>query len=391
MSDGFLPYGRQWIDDADIEAVTTCLKSDYLTTGPAVSAFERAFATVVQAPHAVSCHSATAGLHLAYDALGLGPGQCAIVPAITFVATANAARYCGADVIVCDVDPDNGLMTPDTLSEALQQLVGRPGLVAPVHLAGVPCDMPALAELARAHGLSVVEDASHAVGSLDEAGSPTGACPHSDAAVFSFHPVKTLACGEGGMVTTRDAALAERMALTRSHGVVREADRFERSAGADEPWWYEMQALGWNYRMPDINAALGLSQLNKLELFASRRRQLARAYDDLLEGQGSLLAPSAGRAGVDPCRHLYNIRIDFQALGKPRAQVMTELREQGIGTQVHYIPVHQHPYYVRLNGERTLPGAEHHYARTLSLPLYPMMADEDPERVVSALKVVLGL
>ncbi len=152
-----------------------------------------------------------------------------------------------------------------------------------------------------------------------------------------------------------------------------------------------MQALGWNYRMPDINAALGLSQLNKLELFASRRRQLARAYDDLLEGQGSLLAPSAGRAGVDPCRHLYNIRIDFQALGKPRAQVMTELREQGIGTQVHYIPVHQHPYYVRLNGERTLPGAEHHYARTLSLPLYPMMADEDPERVVSALKVVLGL
>ena len=391
MSDGFLPYGRQWIDDADIEAVSTCLKSDYLTTGPAVSAFERAFATVVQAPHAVSCHSATAGLHLAYDALGLGPGQCAIVPAITFVATANAARYCGADVIVCDVDPDNGLMTPDTLSEALQQLEGRPGLVAPVHLAGVPCDMPALAELARAHGLSVVEDASHAVGSLDEAGLPTGACPYSDAAVFSFHPVKTLACGEGGMVTTRDAALAERMALTRSHGVVREADRFDRSAGADEPWWYEMQALGWNYRMPDINAALGLAQLNKLELFASRRRQLARAYDELLEGLGPFVAPSAGRAGVDPCRHLYNIRIDFQALGKPRVQVMTELREQGIGTQVHYIPVHQHPYYVRLNGERTLPGAEHHYARTLSLPLYPMMADEDPERVVSALKVVLGL
>lgn len=391
MSEGFLPYGRQWIDDADIDAVTACLKSDFLTTGPAVTAFETAFAKTVQAPHAISCHSATAGLHLAYDALGLKPGQCAIIPSITFVATANAARYCGADVIVCDVDPENGLVTPDTLSDALARLGGRQGLIAPVHLAGVPCDMSALAELARDHSLSVVEDASHAVGSLDENGAPTGACPHSDAAVFSFHPVKTLACGEGGMVTTRDAALAERLALARSHGVVREADGFERTDGADEPWWYEMQALGWNYRMPDINAALGLSQLKKLPVFAERRRQLAQSYNDLLADLAPIVSPPAGREAVEPCRHLYNVRIDFEAAGQSRAQVMSKLRERGVGTQVHYIPVHQHPYYVRLNGEQVLPGAERHYARTLSLPLYPMMSDDDPARVVRALKAVLGL
>ncbi|WP_440959351.1 UDP-4-amino-4,6-dideoxy-N-acetyl-beta-L-altrosamine transaminase [Oceanicaulis sp. LC35] len=391
MSERFLPYGRQWIDEADIAAVTACLQSDYLTTGPAVSAFEEAFKAAVEAPHALSCHSATAGLHLAYDALGLKAGQCAIVPSITFVATANAARYCGADVIVCDVDPDSGLMTPETLSDALTQLDGRTGLIAPVHLAGVPCDMARLSELARGHGLSVVEDASHAVGSLDESGAPTGACPHSDAAIFSFHPVKTLACGEGGMVTTRDAALAERVALARSHGIVRDASRFERTEGADEPWWYEMQTLGWNYRMPDINAALGLSQLKKLALFAGRRRQLAQTYEGLLAGLGPHLLSPAGRSGVDPCRHLYNVRIDFEAVGKSRAQVMAELRDQGVGTQVHYIPVHQQPYYTRLYGQQNLPGAERHYARTLSLPLYPMMEDEDPARVVTALLGVLGL
>lgn len=391
MSDRFIPYGRQWIDDADIAAVTACLQSDYLTTGPAVSAFEAAFAQTVQAPYALSCHSATAGLHLAYDGLGLKPGQCAIVPSITFVATANAARYCGADVILADVDPLSGLMTPQTLQAAFAELQGRSGLVAPVHLAGVPCDMPALSAMAKEQGLAVVEDASHAIGSLDESGAPTGACAHSDAAVFSFHPVKTLACGEGGMVTTQNAELADTLSRTRSHGVVRDAAQFERAEGAEEPWWYEMQALGWNYRMPDINAALGLSQLKKLDRFAGRRRQLSQTYDELLvELSPHVLAP-AGRPGVDPCRHLYNVQIDFAAFGLSRSQVMTGLREHGVGTQVHYIPVHQHPYYKALYGEKALPGAEQYYERTLSLPLYPLMADEDPQRVVRALGKVLGL
>lgn len=391
MSDGFLPYGRQWIDDDDIAAVTACLTSDFLTTGPRVDAFENAFAQAVSAPHALSCHSATAGLHLAYDALELGPGDCAIVPALTFVATANAARYCGADVVIADVDPETGLMTPDTLAEALQRSRGRAKLVAPVHLAGVACDMPALSALARDHGLSVVEDASHAVGSLDEMGAPVGACPHSDAAVFSFHPVKTLACGEGGMVTTRNPETADRIAHARSHGVVREPGRFERADGQAEPWWYEMQALGWNYRMPDINAALGLSQLNKLSRFAQRRRLLAQLYDEALSGLAPLVLPPVGRESVDPCRHLYNVRIDFDAAGQSRADVMDALRACGVGTQVHYIPVHHHPYYIALYGQQALPGAERFYARTLSLPLYPAMSDADPHRVVSALRSVLGL
>ncbi|WP_421859630.1 UDP-4-amino-4,6-dideoxy-N-acetyl-beta-L-altrosamine transaminase [Oceanicaulis sp.] len=391
MSDGFLPYGRQWIDDDDIAAVTACLTSDFLTTGPRVDAFEYAFAQAVSAPHALSCHSATAGLHLAYDSLELGPGDCAIVPALTFVATANAARYCGADVVIADVDPETGLMTPDTLAEALQRSRGRAKLVAPVHLAGVACDMPALSALARDHGLSVVEDASHAVGSLDETGAPVGACPHSDAAVFSFHPVKTLACGEGGMVTTRNPETADRIAHARSHGVVREPGRFERADGQAEPWWYEMQALGWNYRMPDINAALGLSQLNKLSRFAQRRRLLSQLYDEALSGLAPLVLSPAGRESVDPCRHLYNVRIDFDAAGRSRADVMDALRADGVGTQVHYIPVHHHPYYIALYGEQTLPGADRFYARTLSLPLYPAMSDADPHRVVSALRSVLGL
>jgi dTDP-4-amino-4,6-dideoxygalactose transaminase len=330
-------------------------------------------------------------LHLAYDALELGPGDCAIVPALTFVATANAARYCGADVVIADVDPETGLMTPDTLAEALQRSRGRAKLVAPVHLAGVACDMPALSALARDHGLSVVEDASHAVGSLDEMGAPVGACPHSDAAVFSFHPVKTLACGEGGMVTTRNPETADRIAHARSHGVVREPGRFERADGQAEPWWYEMQALGWNYRMPDINAALGLSQLNKLSRFAQRRRLLAQLYDEALSGLAPLVLPPVGRESVDPCRHLYNVRIDFDAAGQSRADVMDALRACGVGTQVHYIPVHHHPYYIALYGQQALPGAERFYARTLSLPLYPAMSDADPHRVVSALRSVLGL
>jgi len=391
MSDGFLPYGRQWIDQDDIDAVTAALTSDYLTTGPEIPAFEAAFAQAVQADHAVACNSATAGLHLAYHGLGLQPGHVAIIPAITFLATANAARYCGADVVFADVDPQTGLMTPDTLRDALAMAGSRARLVAPVHLAGVMCDMAGLSEIARVSGLALVEDSCHALGSLDDAGRPAGACPQSDAASFSFHPVKTLACGEGGMVTTANPDLAAHMMRARSHGVERAAERFQRPEGEGAPWWYEMQALGWNYRMPDINAALGRSQLKKLELFAVRRRQLSASYATALEGLAPVILPPAERGGVDPCRHLYNIRVDFEALGMTRAQLMAALRAQGIGTQVHYIPVSDQPYYTDLYGARSLPGAQAYYARTLSLPLYPAMQDSDPETVVAALKSVLGL
>lgn len=383
-----LPYGRQSIDESDIAAVVRVLRSDFLTSGPEIAAFETAFAAAVDAPFAVACNSATAALHLALDALGVGPGDVCIVPAITFLATANAALYCGADVVFADVDPDTGLMTPDTLAEAVTRAGPAARAVLPVHLAGAMCDMRALSPIAREAGLAIVEDSCHALASLDGQGRPAGACDLSDAATFSFHPVKTLACGEGGMVTTRSAKLADHMRRARSHGVERSPDQFQRREGAAEPWWYEMVQLGWNYRMPDINAALGRSQLMRLAHFAARRRALAARYADALGRLAPLVLTPAEPPG-DPCRHLYNVRIDFAAAGVTRAQVMARLKAEGIGAQVHYIPLYRQPFHAPRHTAGPLPGAEAHYARTLSLPLWPGMADGDPERVAQALERTL--
>lgn len=383
-----LPYGRQSIDESDIEAVVRVLRGDFLTSGPEIGAFETAFAAGVDAPFAVACNSATAALHLALDALGVGPGDVCIVPAITFLATANAALYCGADVVFADVDAATGLMTPDTLAEAVTRAGPAARAVLPVHLAGAMCDMEALSAAAREAGLVVVEDSCHALGSLDAQGRPAGACDLSDAATFSFHPVKTLACGEGGMVTTRSAKLADHMRRARSHGVERSPDHFQRREGAHEPWWYEMVQPGWNYRMPDINAALGRSQLKRLPVFAARRRALAARYESALSGLAPLVRTPADAPG-DPCRHLYNVRIDFAAAGATRAEVMARLKAEGIGTQVHYIPLYRHPFHAPRHTAGLLPGAEAHYAGTLSLPLWPGMADGDPERVGQALERAL--
>jgi len=391
MTGAFLPYGRQSLDQDDIEAVTRALRSDFLTTGPEVDAFEAEFAGSVNAPHAVSCNSATAGLHLALAGLGVGPGDICIVPAVTFLATANAARFCGADVAFADVDSATGLLTPGSFAEALERAGGRARAVLPVHLAGVMCDMNAITAIASKRGLSVVEDSCHALASIGANGQPAGACEQSDAAVFSFHPVKTLACGEGGMVTTRDGELTGRMRRLRSHGMERAPERFERAAGANEPWWYEMTELGWNYRMPDINAALGRSQLKKLLAFAARRRWLAARYEAALAPLAPIVLPPAAQAGCYPCRHLYNVRIDFEGAGAPRARVMESLKRRGVGSQVHYIPVNRQPYYRALYGGGKLPGAARYYERTLSLPLYPGMADSDPARVADALAEALDV
>jgi len=370
----FLPYGRQSIDEADIAAVAEALKSDFLTTGPRVEAFETAFAQAVGAQHAVACANGTAALHLAMAALGVGEGDVCIVPSITFVATANAARFQGAEVVFADVDPDTGLMTPATLEQALEKAGRPPKAILPVHLAGRMADVRALKSMAERFGAAVVEDACHALGSVGEAGR-AGDCAHSAMACFSFHPVKIIASGEGGMVTTNDATLATRLRRDRSHGIVREAGR--------DPWWYEQQALGWNYRLPDVLCALGQSQLAKLEAFAERRRALAARYDDLLAPHAPLIRtiPLEGRPGL----HLYVALIDFEAAGVPRRAVVERLAAKGIGTQVHYIPVHTQPYYVERYGAARLPGAEAWYARCLSLPLFPGMDDADPERVVDAL------
>jgi UDP-4-amino-4,6-dideoxy-N-acetyl-beta-L-altrosamine transaminase len=382
-----LPYGRQTIEDDDIAAVAEALKADFLTTGPTVDAFEQAFAETVGARHAVACANGTAALHLAMMALDVKPGEAVIAPSITFLATANCARYVGADVVFADVDPMSGLMTPQTLAEALERVGDRRlRAVLPVHLRGDACDLPGLEALARDAGAVLVEDAPHAVGTTMRFGNTAeivGDVRHSAMATFSFHPVKTIATGEGGMVTTNDPAVAARLKVLRSHGMV-------RPEGC-EPWWYEMPEPGFNYRLPDILCALGLSQLKKLPRFAARRRALGAAYVEALAPLAPVVRIADQPAWSDPVLHLMVALIDFEAAGRTRREVVEALKARGVGTQVHYIPVHRQPYYRNLYGELDLPGAEAWYARCLSLPLYPGMEDGDVAKVADALREVLNL
>ena len=396
----FLPYGNHTIEEDDIEAVTRVLRGDRLTGGPAVEAFEEAFATAVGAPHAVACSSGTAALHLTSLALGLGPGDSVIVPAVTFLATANAARYVGADVVFADVDEETGLMGADHLGAAVASANGIKA-VYPVHLNGQCEDRPAMMAAAADHDLRVVEDACHALGGrtrdADGTWQPIGACRGTEMAMFSFHPVKTIAMGEGGAVTTADEGLALRLRDFRNHGMIRDPDRWRirdqgfAADGAANPWYYEMQEPGFNYRASDIQCALGLSQLAKLDRFVARRRALADIYDRLLAPLAPAIRPIGRASGCEPAWHLYAVRIDFAGAGTDRATVMRRLEAAGIGSQVHYLPVHRQPYYRDLYGERSLPGADAYYDRVLSLPLFPAMADSDPERVSEALAAALGL
>lgn len=387
MAPAFLPYGRQTIEDDDIAAVAQALRGDYLTTGPTVQAFETAFAARVGAAHGVACSNGTASLHLAMMALDVGPGDVCIVPSITFLATANCAVYVGADVVFADVDPGSGLMTPETLEAALARAGGRRvKAVLPVHLRGDVCDLPALARQATAAGAVLVEDAPHALGTTMDFGSGperVGDCAHAAMASFSFHPVKTIATGEGGMLTTNDAALAARLRSLRSHGMTRP------EGGA--PWVYEMARPGFNYRLPDINCALGLSQLAKLDRFTARRRALTALYQQRLAGLGNVVRLADSPPWSDPALHLLCVLIDFEGLGIGRAEVMRRLAEAGIGSQVHYIPVHTQPYWRDRLGDLDLPGASAWYDRCLSLPLFPAMEGGDVERVAAALEAALGL
>lgn len=402
MTGGFLPYGRQWIDEADIAAVEQVLRGDWLTQGPSVVWFERSFAEKAGARHAIACSSATAALHLSMLALDLGPGDAVVVPSITFLATANAVRYVGAQVAFADVDPDTGLMFRAHAEEAIRRAEARGWRVralAPVHLAGQTADMAGLSALARERGLFIVEDAAHAVGTRLTGATgqevAVGACDRSDLACFSFHPVKTMATGEGGMVTTNDDRLARRVRAAVSHGMTRDPADFSdpdaalAADGKPNPWYYEMGEPGFNYRMTDIQAALGLSQLSKLDAFVRARRTLVDAYDAALAPLAPLLRPVAKVPGVAAGWHLYVALIDFTALGMDRAAFMAALRREGVGSQVHYIPVQTQPYYRRLYGDITLPGAQAWYDRCLSLPLYPAMSMADHDRVVAALSRII--
>jgi UDP-4-amino-4,6-dideoxy-N-acetyl-beta-L-altrosamine transaminase len=383
---GFLPYGRQTIEDDDVAAVVEALRSDFLTTGPLVDRFEQAFAERVGAAHAVACANGTAALHLAMLALAPAAGEAVVVPSVTFLATANCARYVGAEVVFADVDPDSGLMTPGTLRAALARAQRPVRAVIPVHLRGEACDLPGLAAIAREAGAVLVEDAAHALGTtttFGEGAATVGDGRWSALTTFSFHPVKTIATGEGGMVATNDARLAERLRRLRSHGMA--------WLEGDEPWRYEMAEPVFNYRLPDVLCALGLSQLAKLDRFVARRRALVEAYEAALAPLAPLVRPAARPSWSTAAPHLMTVLIDFQAAGVGRAAVMAALRERGVGSQVHYFPVHRQPYYLARNGPLDLPGAEAWYDRCLSLPLFPAMTDEDLARVVAALRAALGL
>ncbi len=393
----FLPYGRQLVEDDDVAAVAAVLRGDYLTTGPAVRNFEAALAAATGAGHAVACSSGTAGLHLAAMALDIGPGDGVVVPAVTFLATANVVRHVGAEVIFADVDAETGLMGPAELAAAMER-AGELDIkaVVPVHLAGQCADPEGIWMMAVDRGFHVVDDACHALGTrYGGAAVPVGSCRHGTMATFSFHPVKTITMGEGGAVTTNDQAMAERMRRLRSHGMVRDAAMFENTdlafdaGGAANPWYYEMPEAGLNYRASDIHCALGLSQLRKLDRFVARRRALADRYDALLAPLAPVVRPRKRPSACRPAWHLYVVLIDFAAAGTTRAEVMNRLRNDGIGTQVHYLPVHHQPYYRRRYGHQNLPGSEAYYERCLALPLFPGMEDGDVDGVVSALTEIL--
>lgn len=394
----FLPYGRQSIDEDDIAAVSEALRGDYLTTGPLVARFEQALCETVKAEHAVVCSNGTAALYIAAKALGMGTGSTVIVPSITFLATASAPHMAGAEIVFADVDPDSGLMRPSDLEAALRR-AGKADAVFNVHLNGQCGAVEDIAQIARARGLKILDDASHAIGTryrLGGAEKCVGENALSDMTIFSFHPVKTVTMGEGGAVTTNDPKWAEALALHRNHGMTRDPALFETkvdafdSPGAANPWYYELAEPGFNWRATDIQCALGLSQLSKLTRFAARRRALAAAYDSLLAPLAPMVKPVA-HSHCMPTLHLYPVLIDFTALGLSRAAVMAMLGSVGIGSQVHYYPVHRQRYYAARYGSCDLPGADRYYARALSLPFYATMTISDVARVVESLRRVLGL
>jgi UDP-4-amino-4,6-dideoxy-N-acetyl-beta-L-altrosamine transaminase len=393
----FLPYARQTVDADDIAAVTRVLEGDWLTTGPDVTAFEGLFAAKFGAGHAVACASGTAALHLAALAIGLKPGDHAVVPSMSFSATANAVRYTGAEVIFADVDPASGLMRARDFDAALDRADDAAvAAVFPVHLNGQCSDLAAIAAIARDRGIAIVEDACHAIGGGYRGDRVIGGCADSDITMFSLHPAKTLTAGEGGVLTTNDAALARRLQLFRGHGITHDADEFQDQAmardtdGRINPWYYELQGLGFNYRITDFQCALGASQLAKLDCFVARRRDLTQCYDDALAALSPIVRPVARSRDCQPAWHLYAARIDFTAARVTRAQLMRGMRADGIGTQVHYIPIHQQPYYRARYGAQSLPGVEAYYAHCLSLPLFSSMRDSDVARVAASLGAALG-
>jgi perosamine synthetase len=389
-----IPYGKHFIDEQDIQVVADVLRNGLLTQGPAVAAFEQAVADYVGVKYAVAVSSGTAGLHLAALAAGVAPGATLITSPITFVASANAAVYAGGAVAFADIDPKTVNMSPDALAKTTSTHKNVRAII-PVHFAGLPCDMGAIKRIADSCGAVVIEDAAHALGATYEDGGRVGGCQHSLMTVFSFHPVKAIAAGEGGMITTNDERVYRHLLRLRSHGINKLDDPFMRvdqaqTNGNPNPWYYEMQELGFHYRITDLQCALALSQFRKLGQFMARRVELAKRYDAAFaDFQHCRPAQTTGRDRSG--HHIYTVRIDFDAISLSRAQLMTELRRRNIGTQVHYIPVPAQPFYRQL-GHTPEPyiHAQAYYAEALTLPLFYTLTNDQQDLVIAALQELVG-
>lgn len=385
-----IPYGRQDINAADIDAVIAVLKSDFLTQGPAVPAFEKKVSTYTGAKHALAVNSATSALHIACLALGLGKGDWLWTTPITFVASANCALYCDAKVDFVDIDPRTYNLSPDAFEAKLlkaEQDGVLPKVLVVVHLSGQPCEMQRIRELAQRYDVKVIEDASHAIGGKYQ-GQPIGNCEYSDITVFSFHPVKIITTAEGGMTLTNSDDLAEKMALYRSHGITR--DPAQMTQQPDGAWYYQQIELGYNYRMTELQAALGVSQMDRLDEYVASRHRLAARYDNLLSDFPITLPwqHPDGYSGL----HLYVLRLKLDKITKTHKEVFDALRAEGIGVNLHYIPVHLQPYYQRMGFVKgDFPHAERYYEEAISIPMFQTMSDAQQDEVVAAIKKVLAV